>query len=67
MAKYGLPPYDVFYCELRCCNPLEAEYNDFVNILKKVMTTEQAVVNMKLSKPPPTGVENYQYLLQIWK
>ena len=31
------------------------------------MTTEQAVVKLKLSKPPPTGIENYQYLQQIWK
>ena len=31
------------------------------------MTTEQAVVKLKLSKQPPTGIENYQYLQQIWK
>ena len=31
------------------------------------MTAKQAVVNTKLSKPPPTGVKNYQYLQQIRK
>ena len=31
------------------------------------MTKEQAVVKLKLSKQPPTGVENYQYLQQIRK
>ena len=31
------------------------------------MTTEQAVVKLTLSKPPPTGIENYQYLQQIWR
>ena len=31
------------------------------------MTTEQAVVKLKLSKPLPTGTENYQQLQQIWK
>ena len=36
-------------------------------MLKSELTTEQAVVKLKLSKPPPTGIENYQYLQQIWK
>ena len=40
---------------------------DYVNLLKSGFTTEQAVVKLKLSKPPPTGIENYQYLQQIWK
>ena len=35
--------------------------------MKSGVTTEQAVVKLKLSKPPPTGTENYQYLQQIWK
>ena len=34
--------------------------------MKSGLTTEQAVVKLKLSKPPPTGIENYQYLQQIW-
>ena len=40
---------------------------DYVNLLKSGFTTEQAVVKVKLSKPPPTGIENHQYLQQIWK
>ena len=67
MQNTELPPYDVFYSKLRSCSPLEAEYTDYVNLLKSGLTTEQAVVKLKLSKPPPTGVENYQYLQQIWK
>ena len=31
------------------------------------MTTKQAVITLKLSKPPATGSENYQYLQQMWK
>ena len=62
-----LPPYDAFYSKLRSCNPLETEYTDYVNLLKSGLATEQAVVKLKLSKPPPTGIENYQYLQQIWK
>ena len=34
--------------------------------MKSRLTTEQAVVKLKLSKPPPFGIENYQYLQQIW-
>ena len=67
MQSLELPPYDAFYSKLRSCNPLETEYTDYVNLLKSGLTTEQAVVKLKLSKPPPTGIENYQYLQQIWK
>ena len=62
-----LPPYDAFYCKFRSCNPLETEYTDYVNFLKSGLSTEQAVIKLKLSKPPPTGIENYHYLQQIWK
>ena len=60
MQNTELPPYDAFYSKLRSCNPLVAEYTDFVNLLKSGLTTEQAIVKLKLSKPPPTGIENYQ-------
>ena len=30
------------------------------------MKTEKALSKMKLSKPPPSGEENYQNLLDIW-
>ena len=56
-----------FTKKLRSCNPLEAEYTDYVSLLKSGLTTEQAVVKLKLSKPPPTGIDNYQYLQQLWK
>ena len=62
-----LHPYDAFYSKLRSCNPHETEYTDYVNLLKSGLTTSQVVIKMKLSKPPPTGIENYQYLQQIWK
>ena len=62
-----LLPYDALYSKRRCCNPLEAEYTDYVSLLKSGLTTEQAVVNLRLSKPPPTDIENYEYLQQIWK
>ena len=65
MQNTELPPYDTFYKKLRSCNPLQSKYTDNVNLLKTQLTTEQAVINLKLSKPPPTGVDNYQDLQQI--
>ena len=67
MQNPKLPPYDAFYSKLRSCNPLETEYTDYVNLLESGLTTEQALIKLKLSKPPPTGIENYHYLQQIWK
>ena len=40
---------------------------DYFNLLKNRLTTEQAVVKLKQSKPFPTWIEIYQYLQQIWK
>ena len=67
MQNTEFPPYGGFCTKLRSCNPLEAEYTDYVNLWKKGLTTEQAVIKPKLSKPPPTVIEIYQYLQQIWK
>ena len=60
-------PYDAFYSKFRSCNPLEAEYTEYYNLLKSGLTKEQAVIKLKLTKPPPIGTKNYQYLLQNWK
>ena len=67
MQNTELPTYDAFHSKLRSFNPHEADYTDYVNLMKSGLTTEQAVVKIKLSKPPPTGIEKYQYLQQIWK
>ena len=61
------PRYDAFYTKIRTFHPLETKYTDYVNLLKSGLTTEQAVIKLKLSKPRPTGIENYYYLQQIWK
>ena len=66
MQNTELPPCDTFYSNFRSCNPLKAENTDYINLLKIGLTTEQAVVKLKLSKPPPTGIENNLYLQQIW-
>ena len=67
MQRTELFPYDDFYSKIHSCNPLEAECTDFVNLLQSGLTTEQAVVKLKVSKPPPIGNESYQYLQHIWK
>ena len=67
MQNIELPPYDAFYSKLRNWNPFETEYMDYVNLLKSRLTTEQADIKLKLSKPPPTGIENYHYQQQIWR
>ena len=67
MQNTELPPYNAFYSKLRSCNRLVAKYIDYVNLSKSGLTTEQAVPKLKLSKPPPTGIENYQNLQQIKK
>ena len=65
MKNTELPAYDAFYSELRSCNPLGAEYKDYVNLLKSGLTTEQDVVKLKLSKPPPSWIEEYHYWEQM--
>ena len=67
MQNRELPIYDAFYSKHRSCNPLQAEYTGYVNLLKSGLTKEQAAFKLKLSKPPPTRIENYQYVQQIWK
>ena len=67
MQNTELPSYGDFYSKLRSCNPVEAEYTDYVNLLKNGITTEQDVIKLKLSKPPSTGIANYHYFQHIWK
>ena len=62
-----LPPCDAFCSKLRSWSPLETTFTDYVNRLKIRLTTEQAVIKLKLSKLSPTEIENYHYLQQIWK
>ena len=66
MSNGELPPYDVFFSKLRNLNPLEKDYSDYQKILSCRLKTEEALSKMKVSKPPPSGEENYQYLLDIW-
>ena len=66
-SEYGNYPNDAFYSELRDCNPLENKHTNSVNLLQSGLTAEEAVIKLKLTKPPPNVIENYQYPQQIWK
>ena len=65
MNNSELPPYDAFYSKIRNVNLLEKDFSDYENLLGSGLKTEEALFKMKLSKPPPSGEENYQYLLDI--
>ena len=60
-------PSDAFYSKLLSENSLEAEYRVDVIFLKIGKTTDQTVVKLKLSKPLPSEIYNFQYLQEIWK
>ena len=66
MNSSELPPYDAFFNKLRNVNPLEKDYSDYQKLLSSGLKTEEALSKMKLSIPPHSGEENYQYLLDIW-
>ena len=64
MQNTELQPYEVFYINFCSRNTFETEYMDHLNLMKSWLKTEQAVIKLKLSKPPPTGIEKYQNLQQ---
>ena len=66
MNNSEIPPYDAFLSKPRNVNPLEKDYSDYQNLFSSGLKTEDALSKMKLPKPPPSGEENYQYLLDIW-
>ena len=61
-----LPPYDAFFSKLRNVNPLESDHSVYQKLLSCGLKTGEALSEMKLSKPPPSGEQNYQNLLDIW-
>ena len=66
MNNNELPPCDAFFSKLRNVNPLEEDYSDYQNLLSGGLKTEEALSKKKFSKPPPSGEENYQNLLDVW-
>ena len=67
MNNKELPPYDPFFSIRHNSNPLEKDYNDFQNLGNSGLTTEQAVVKLRMDRIPPTGAENCSYLQSVRK
>ena len=65
MNNSELPPYDAFFNKLRNVNPPEKDYSDYQKLLSSRLKTDEALSKKKLCKPPPSGEENYQYLLDV--
>ena len=59
------PPYDAFFSKLQNVKPLEKDYSGYQKLLSSGLKTEEPLSKMKFSKPPPSGEENYQKLLDI--
>ena len=55
MSNKELPLYDSFFGILSNSNPLEKDYNDFQNLVNSGLTTEQAVVKLRMDRKPPSG------------
>ena len=60
MNNSEIPPYDAFISNFRNVNPLEKDYSAYQRLLSTGLNTGEALPKMKLSKPPPSGEENYQ-------
>ena len=67
MNSKELPPYDSFSSILRNSKPLEKGYNDFQNLVNSDLSTDQAVVKLRMDRIPPTGTENYSYFQSVWE
>ena len=73
MNNSEFPLYDTFFSKLRNVNPLEKDYqndqdydSDYQKLLSRGWKTEEALSKMMFPKPPPSGEETYQYLLDMW-
>ncbi len=62
-----LPEYKHFYSNLKECNVLEDEYNQYTKLRQQLKSEEKALKAMKLTSPPKTGPEKYAELQQIWQ
>ena len=65
MSNSKLPPYNAFFSKLRNVKDFEKDYSD-QKLVSSGLKTEEALSKTKLSQPPPSGEENYQYLLDVW-
>ena len=65
MQSTELPLFDAFYSQLHSCSLIEKDYKEWVHLVKSGLTAEQTFAKLKLSKPLPSRMENYQNLPEI--
>lgn len=67
MTSQPLPSYEDFEDFLCGCNSLNEENEKFQTLIDKGLTIGQALKQMNLKEPPPTGQERYTQLCQHWR
>ena len=66
LDEITLPPYETFYSTIKGCNVLEEEQAAFQKLIDQGKSEQQALQILRLTFKPKTGLENYQWLQQLW-
>ena len=61
-----LLPHETFYSTIKNCNVLEEEHTAFQKLLDQGKSEQEALQVLRLPVKPNTGLENYQWLQQLW-
>ena len=61
-----LPPYDTFYSTIKGCNVLGEEHAAFQKLVDQGKSEQEALQILRLTSKPKTGLQNYQWLQQLW-
>ena len=61
-----LPPYETFYSTIKNCHVLEEEHVSFQKLVDRGKSEQEALQILRLTFKPKTGLENYQWLQQLW-
>lgn len=63
----GLPDYDYWNSDLKSCNILDIDYNNFENLTKKGMSENEAIKKLGLLEKPVKGIEKLEMLRKFFK
>ena len=66
LNEITLPPYETFYFTIKRCNVLEEEQAAFRKLNEQGKSEQQTLQILRLTSKPKTGLENYQWLQQLW-
>ena len=65
LMQISMPAYESFYSSLAQCNTLEEDYSAYKRLLELDHTESEALKLLQVVKPPLTGHEQYQHLVEI--